>query len=134
MGKLERIKISSFSDNNFKVKISEKSVIVNPEFESKKISLKNNQEVNDNEFSLTLFFDGTGKGFDCNDVKNEIDDFTNIMYSYSGEVQSANNLVLSFERFTIKCRLIYLKIDYILFTSGGDPLRAVVKCEFEKLI
>lgn len=87
--------------------------------------------------SFEIIIDGTGAvpGPDlfttADDVSTQIDDLKNLVYRYDGNNHEPNILKLSWGQFNFTGRLENLKLQYTLFSSEGNALRAKVNLSFK---
>ena len=145
MGKLEKLKIYSYSKDNFSKEIGRYQVRINPDSYTynhavRFTDIKNVAEGagNPEQFNsmdketvgFTIHFDGTGLFKDNRSVSKQIADFKKLAYEYNGDIHRTNYLKLSWGTLVFYCYLSKLNVSYTMFKSNGDPLRAKADASF----
>ncbi len=152
-GKLEKVMIRVFKDQNFKEKESSISpnpfpLPVNPESYSRSLRIMNNMEqgignegTNPNfvaatpeELRLEFIFDGTdtiqGYSYLKQPVKQQLKNFIDAVYNMNGTIHRPNFLQIQWGQFVFSGTLSNLDLNYTLFEANGDPLRVKVNATF----
>lgn len=155
-GSLSKMKITAFTDKSFRYEkepVGEFSVYINPAAyaRSYKILYNDQQAQGSNgpspKFNRTvsdtvkfeLVFDGTGVvgsplpgvvPYMSDGIKDQIDLFMKLVFSYNGNIHSPNFLEISWGTLLFKCRLSTLDFNYTLFKPDGTPLRARANAVF----
>ena len=155
LGKLEKLKICAFDNDNFTGKgVKEIQVAINPEKYSHDYQIcyskvnapgssagspKFNRTPSD-KVSFELVFDGTGAiptilpgvipGGVTGSVADQIEEFKNVVFKVKGKIHSPYFLRLSWGTLQFECRLQQLNIQFTLFKPDGSPLRARAGAEF----
>lgn len=89
------------------------------------------------DLSLEFLFDSTGIIDDQPraNISQDLTDFKQLLTAYNGENHEPPHLKLAWgTAFLFKCRIMDLSINYKLFSSDGQPLRAVAKAVFKKSV
>lgn len=86
------------------------------------------------DYTFDLVFDGTGTAADETDVHKEVEFFLKVTGKHDGEIHRPFYLLISWSKLSVKCVLKSAEINYNLFKSNGDPLRAKVKATFSENI
>lgn len=89
------------------------------------------------EFSMELWFDGTGAIPGTRDVTEEIDLFKKFALLYNGNIHSTNFVKLQWGGklgLTFKGQLKSFSVEYTLFDRTGKPLRAKGKASFVEVM
>lgn len=151
-GKLEKLKIIGFSDQEQENQVGEFEAYYNPATYSASYAIKYAEEGAQGEtkrtmkysgfdpatFSLELLLDGTGASLPSGKkekitVSDEIKSFMDIAYGYNGEVHRPAYLQIKWGKSSIaKCVLTSVSVTYDLFQPNGDPLRAKLACQFKE--
>lgn len=149
-GKLEKMTIQAYSDENFSRKAGAPfEIMINPEtyshtygisYTDRKALGSNAQSSDFNQMSkeklsFKIVLDSTGVVplSDANkgkDVKQMIKDLKNIVYDYQGKIHQPYFVELLWGVLIFKGRLVNVTADYTLFRSDGTPLRANVSLSF----
>lgn len=146
-GDLVKLKIQAFSDSEMNNKLGNPYVTnINPEKYSKSYVSKyvtdtptgGSQPVpryvrtDSQELNLEFLFDRTGifSSDTTVDVEKDIDDFKKIIYSFNGDEHRPNYLKIYWGTLIFNCILLDLQVEYKLFRSDGNPIRAVAKAKF----
>lgn len=66
-----------------------------------------------------------------NGVQSEIDEFLKVVYLYDGNNHKPNYLRINWGTLDFPCVLSEVSIEYKLFDSGGNPIRAIAKTKFK---
>ncbi|MBN9292829.1 MAG: LysM peptidoglycan-binding domain-containing protein [Flavobacteriia bacterium] len=150
-GALTKLKIQAYSNPEMTDKLGDPFVTtINPEKYSRSYKTEYNvespqgtsapvikffrSEVQD--LDLEFLFDRTGI-FDkdtSRNVQQDIDDFTKIIYTLNGEEHRPNYLQVYWGTLIFNCILYEMQIEYKLFRSDGNPIRAIVKAKFKDFI
>jgi hypothetical protein len=82
-----------------------------------------------------IVIDGTGvvpapAGKKLSDVRTQVKDLTNIVYTYSGSQHEPPWVRLLWGNLIFFGRLKAMSVNYTLFNPGGEPLRARIKLSF----
>jgi nucleoid-associated protein YgaU len=148
-GSLERMVVIAFEDKDFKTKIGEFAVAINPASYTHLYEICYNDvqaqgspspspiynRTSGDTVTFQLVFDGTGVvpsaipgvvPYAADGITKKIAEFKALVFSYNGEIHSPNYLKLSWGTLLFRCRLQSLKINYTLFKPDGTPLRARV--------
>jgi hypothetical protein len=144
---LQKLKIIAYSDEKYTAQVGSHSVQINPESythnhtatynpapttDTAGATIKYNS-IDPETLSFTFYLDGTGV-VSTLDVSNEIKTFKQLVYQYNGSIHSPNYLMLIWGKFSFKCRLTKLDIEYTLFDSNGAPLRAKLTPNFQQYL
>ncbi len=89
------------------------------------------------EMSFEFLFDCTGiiDGKQRENVAQDIADFKKVLFEFNGNTHEPPHIKLAWGNSALfKGRLTQLSINYKLFSSDGQPLRAVAKATFKKSI
>lgn len=83
------------------------------------------------KLSFELLIDGTGviKGAK-EDVHSRLKELNKVVYEYDGQEHKSNYLKVIYAGINFICHLQTMDIQYLLFDSGGKPLRAKVAMSF----
>ena len=144
---LSKMIIYAYSDNSFRTQTGYPfTVYINPGEYTHKYEIKYNDvnaqgssgnspgfnRMGHEVVNFRLYFDGTGvvASAPLKNVKEQIDKFRAVVFSYNGQMHSPNYLKLSWGSLLFKCRLTTLDIRYTLFHSDGTPLRAYADVGF----
>ena len=144
---LSKMIIYAYSDNTFSTQTGYPfTVYINPAEYSHKYEIRYNDvnaqgssgnspgfnRMGHETVSFRLYFDGTGvvASAPLKTVKEQIEKFRGVVFSYNGQIHSPNYLKLSWGTLLFKCRLVNLDIRYTLFQSDGTPLRAYAEVRF----
>lgn len=146
-GSLERLKITAYSDPDFKEKGKSLSVWMNPEKYTHGFRICYNDvqaqgspggspdfnKIATDQLSFELVFDGTGVlpsplpgvlPFTEDGVAAQVDAFKTLVFDYKGNLHSPNFLKLAWGTLLFRCRLSKMDLDFTLFKPDGTPLRA----------
>jgi hypothetical protein len=149
-GKMERMTIMAYLDENFKNKTgSPFETMINPETYSHthgisytaRKKLGGNTQASDfnqmanEKLSFKIVLDSTGVVplTDANkrkDVKQMIKDLKSVVYDYQGKIHQPHFVEILWGSMLFKGRLENLSIEYKLFKSDGTPLRAYITLSF----
>src|ERR1700674_3361781 len=147
LGSLEKMKVIAYKDKEFRSKVGEFTVFINPASYSHTYEIRYNDvqgigspkaaPVYDrtpaDTVSFQLVFDGTGVvpsklpgvvPFTADGIVKQIAAFRTLVFTYNGNIPSPNYLELSWGTLLFKCRIQTLKVAYTLFKPDGTPLRA----------
>ncbi|WP_343605901.1 LysM peptidoglycan-binding domain-containing protein [Fluviicola sp.] len=159
-GELKKLKITAFSDPQFKTPITENSefvTLVNPEKYSKNYKVDyivpdasntNGHKVPyyaytpPSDLDLEFLFDDTGvfddehkfsvsEARESNGVDEAIKKFVDMAYAVNGNIHRPNYLKINWGTLEFRCVLAELNIEYKLFSPDAKPLRAVAKAKFK---
>lgn len=82
-------------------------------------------------YSLEFIIDGTGASGDKREVEAEVGFFKGLI-RINSEIHRPPTLILIYGTFLSKVVMRSMDIQYTMFRSNGTPLRAKVRCDFEK--
>ena len=82
-------------------------------------------------FSLEFILDGTGASGDKREVEAEVGFFKGLLRA-NNEIHRPPTLILVYGTFLAKVVIRSMDINYTMFRPNGTPLRAKVRCQFEK--
>jgi hypothetical protein len=149
-GKLEKIKIESFSDDKYKNKGSEEfTALFNPNKYTLKYEIEQNEKqgagtspgapafakMKPQEIDLEFLLDGTGVTGETIDVKQKADEFLKAAYEFKGDKHKPRYLRISWGKaFVFDCVLKSADINYTLFQPSGIPLRAKITAKFSGFV
>ncbi|WP_315833153.1 hypothetical protein [Bradyrhizobium prioriisuperbiae] len=156
-GSLSKMKIIAYKNDKFTQELGRFSVYINPASYSRsyKILYNDPQAQGSNgaspKFNKTLadtvkfelVFDGTGVvgsplpgvvPFMSDGIKDQINTFLKLAFSYNGGIHSPNFLEVSWGSLLFKCRLSTLDLNYTLFKPDGTPLRARANAIFTSFL
>ena len=142
-GKLTKMVIVGFKDPKFKQKIGSKeestfAMQVNPDkysFTFKSLgnepeTLANNKQQDKSNIpdaknlTLIFFLDSTGVVPGCDNVPGTIDKFNSLCTEVNGSIHTTNYLKIYWGKgLAFPCKLESVKIDYLMFSPNGIPLR-----------
>lgn len=96
------------------------------------ISYSRFSEMGTTTYDFSLILDGTGVVNPAKkDVKKELDDLMNVLFTKKGEEGRRPNIVdITYCHETFKCVVSSVVVKYTLFNPDGTPLRATVTCSF----
>lgn len=81
--------------------------------------------------NFELVIDGTGIASETNSVDEELQKLQDTLYEYDGEIHKPHYLKITWgQNNKFVCHLKTMNIQYTLFKSNGDPLRAKVALSF----
>ena len=87
------------------------------------------------EIKLDFFFDNTntvqGNHLNGTPVSEQIKAFVDLVYAHDGKIHQPRFLKLCWGDLVFKCKLKDLSINYTLFASSGNPLRAKLSGTFQ---
>jgi hypothetical protein len=81
------------------------------------------------DFDFTL--DSTGVDPGCTSVPTSVTSLKTLCIDYNGEEHTSNFLKLVWGTTEFKCKCTSLIVNYILFKSDGEPVRAKIKAHFD---
>lgn len=142
----EKVKIYAYGDNNYNEYLEKYyEVPLNPE----KMSLARNLQFNKDDSSMgnremtqfqgygsdslsfDIVIDGTGVTGKVIEVTEELKTLQEVLYEYNDEKHMPNHLLVTWgEDNKFLCQLKSINIEYSLFKTNGDPLRARVSLQF----
>ena len=153
-GKLEKLEITAYTDENFTDRARAKPVMIpiNPEEYSRSFVIAYNDtkaagsaggspvfdRVDREEISFVFYFDGTGVvprppgvvPISSQGIMPQIQAFQAVTCAYDGGIHGPCFLKLVWGVLVFKCRLKSLTLNYTLFTPNGIPLRAKADAKF----
>jgi hypothetical protein len=143
-----KLQIIVYKDDRLQEEVSRLSVPVNPARFSRKLQIKYNEEQEQGthganpsfnktpaeEIQLEFLFDGTGVIDGKRDVRKQITEFKEAVYSFDGEIHRPKFLKLLWGELAFNCILKDLKIDYTLFKPDGSALRAILNATFMEVV
>ncbi len=145
MGKLNKLKIYAYANDNFEKAVGKYIVNINPEsytynhavrFSDRKVVAQGSgasesfNSMDKETVGFTIYFDGTGIFDDKGSVYHQISEFKKLVYEFNGDIHRTNYLKLSWGILVFYCYLTRLNINYTLFNSNGNPLRAKADVSF----
>lgn len=149
-GKLQKLRIESYKDNNYKNPdfLGEYEVLFNPEQleESVKVNYSGKGAKGTSttsqkyggtdplQFKLNLYFDGTGLSEASDDVATQIKKFKEVVLDTNPESHKPRSVKIIWGDFLYKVVLRSLRITYSLFQPDGAPLRAKAEAGFDSSI
>ena len=148
---MEKMKLTGYSDKNFKNEIGNMVVqIVPKEYKGKKgIKYETGQEGGQNvqspaftgqqneELILDFIFDCTGaiEGTkDSDTIESKLKQLDSIVYQYNGDKHEPSYVQVAWGTFLFKGRLKEMQTTFGLFTPEGVPLRAKVNLTFIQFV
>jgi len=151
---LEKLQILAYTDENFTQSAGQYSVQINPDNYSQQFSaeymgtptLSTSGQTNKfvtqkpQELELEFYLDATGAvpqtsgGAPITSVSDEIEKIKGVAYSYNGTIHSPNYLRILWGKLKFDCRLDSMKIEYMLFSPSGVPLRAKLSPKFTQYL
>lgn len=145
---LQHLTIEAYSDKSFNASVGSYKVMLNPEtythrytvdYSEKQASGRPDTSIKYEKsappgLSFDLIFDATGVvDSSKTDLLSELEQFRNIVYTYSGEIHGPNYLKLIWGKaLSFQCRLTAMSVTYKLFRPDGTPIRAEVKVTFKR--
>lgn len=148
-GKLEKMRIKSFSDSKFDEQTDEFTVMFNPE----QLTLNYEIETDDaqgmgtsasgqtyllskpQEWSIDFLIDGTGVTTgEPVDVEDQVNKFLEVAYMFHGETHRPRYLKIAWGSFIKRCTLDSASVNYTLFNNEGTPLRATISGSFKEFV
>jgi hypothetical protein len=141
---LKKMSIVAYSDNTFNSEVGTYDVLINPETYSHAFSIQYNdatgqgkngafsqfRRMGEETVSFKVTFDGTGvvpgspAPGGSSSVKQQIDDFRNLIFKYNGKLHRPNFVKLKWGTLLFRCQLKTLGLKYTFFTPDGAPVRA----------
>ena len=144
---LEKMLIKAFSDSKFKSSAGEFKLQFNPTSYSQVFRVPNQGKtvrlangttidtpviVEKQEFSLDFYLDSTGVVPGCESVPKAIKELRNLCVDYHGSEHNSYFIELVWgAEIKFRCKCASLDIDYVLFKSSGEPIRAHIQAKFE---
>ena len=148
--KLEKLKITAYSDRGRKMEVTSFDAMFNPASYSRVYGIgyeksdeprKSASEArysghNTETVSFDLLVDGTGVETMAllaptpTPVADRVKKFLETAYTYNGSIHEPNFLILSWGTMVFKCRLTSATIAYSSFDRSGSPLRAKLTVAF----
>jgi hypothetical protein len=145
-GRLEKIRIETYSDDKYKNKGSEEFVAMfNPNKYTLKYEIEQNErqgagtspsaptfaKMKSQEIDLEFLLDGTGVTGAVEDVQGKVDEFLKAAYEFKGDKHKPRYLRLWWgNAFVFDCVLKSADINYTLFHPDGKPIRAKINGKF----
>lgn len=152
-GSLQKMVITAFDDANFDKESGKFTVYINPatyshsyricyndiQAQGSSGSSSNFNKIAMERVGFSLIFDGTGVvptplpgllPFTGDGVKEQIEEFTDIVSKYCGNIHSPKFVELAWGTLLFNCRMESLEITYTLFKPDGIPLRAKADVAF----
>lgn len=144
LGRLEKLRIEAFMDQEFREKKNEFVITFNPETFSKSYEVMSSPRkgrgksghkldfagMKPQALSFEFMIDGSGALGEKVAVDKEISRFIETVYKYEGEVHQPKWLKLSWGTELFKCVVQKVDINYAMFRPDGSPLRATIKATF----
>lgn len=84
--------------------------------------------------NFDLVFDGTGLVSEVKYIQEEIQHFEKLVYQFQNQTHNSNFLEIKWGQFVFRGYLNSIQINYTLFDSEGNALRAKVSVSFEGYI
>lgn len=151
---IPKMKIQAFNDKKFRKpsSIPPFNIQVNPENYKKRVainyadmqapgtSLRANKYTKTQRQELTFDFllDSTGvlgnSPTDTKNVEARIKLFKNLTLDYNGKTHSPRYLILIWGDLLFKCQLKDIDVEYKMFSSAGEAMRAVIKATFIEFV
>lgn len=144
-GKLTKMKVVAYSDPDFSDQLGEYNLLVNPEKYADRSELRystNSSPIGVSSetvrfrgagtkyFRFNFFFDSTGV-ITLDPVDKQIDDLTQLVFTYNGEIHEPNYVKLYWGTQTLfQGRLKEWDINYSMMDLDGTPLRAEINALF----
>jgi hypothetical protein len=145
-GSLEKIKIETYADDKYTSKGSEEfEAMFNPSKYTLKYEIEQNErqgagtspaaptfaKMKSQEIDLEFLVDGTGVSGEVVDVQKKADEFLKAAYEFKGDKHKPRYLRIWWGKaFVFDCVLKSADINYTLFKSSGQPLRARINAKF----
>jgi hypothetical protein len=145
-GALEKIKIETYQDDKYTKKSSEEFVAMfNPNKYSLKYEIEQNEKqgagtspaaptfakMKSQEIDLEFLLDGTGVSGEVINVQQKADEFLKAAYEFKGDKHKPRYLRIWWGKaFVFDCVLKSADINYTLFKSSGEPIRARINAKF----
>ncbi|TAF35436.1 MAG: LysM peptidoglycan-binding domain-containing protein [Cytophagales bacterium] len=147
--KLNKLSLIAYSDEGFSSKVSEFSVLINPENYKHTHSVTYNERDSIGEakgplqywrtdpevLSFDLILDGTGLANKNTQSPKSVDEqlkkLKAVVIDYNGQIHSPNFVKVAWGSFEFKGRLESMDVEVTLFKSSGMPLRAKVAMSFK---
>jgi nucleoid-associated protein YgaU len=145
---LEKMTIKAYKDSKFKTSAGSFDLQFNPTeysqfFNSSRdesgvvrlasgVAIDTPKLAEKQEYTVQFYLDSTGVAPGCDSVPDSIKTLKGLCVDYHGTEHTSYFIKLvwgSGLEFKSKCTSI--EIDYVLFKSSGDPVRARIKCTFE---
>lgn len=157
-GKLIKVKIHAFDDENFKKKSTTSpepiTLPVNPESFNKNLRINLNQQRGQGNqgtnpdysgtapetLKLDFVLDGTNTIQEYKplggkpEVKDQLAAFMKTVYDMNCKIHRPNFLQIHWATLIFSCVLTDLQLNYTLFKANGDPLRVKVSATFLKYL
>lgn len=151
MGKLEKLKIEVFTTRERTRPTDKFEAMFNPESYTQSYENVYNakQGINTSgssakyslskpsDLSLKLILDGTNVGknglslfSDRKSISDRVDDFLDMTFYMDGDIHEPKFLAITWGDLYYKCRLKSVTVNYTLFDTGGNPLRAELDTVF----
>lgn len=141
---LKKMSVVAYSDNTFNSEVGTYDVLINPETYSHTFNIQYNdatgqgkngaftqfRRMGEETVSFKITFDGTGvvpgspAAGGSSSVRQQIDDFRNLIFKYNGDLHRPNFVKLKWGTLLFRCQLKTLGLKFTLFTPDGAPLRA----------
>ena len=144
-GKINKIKLIAYKDPDFKDKLGDYEVLVNPEKTVKKGSVNystNTSPVGSStdtvkfkgggseKYEFNFFFDSTGI-FSTRKVDDQVNELKNLMYTYNGDIHEPNYIKIFWgTQIEFQGRLNSFEQVNTMMDTDGTPLRAEIKAVF----
>lgn len=144
-GKISKLKLISYTDPDFKDKLGEYEVLVNPEKNSKKGQINYSTETTpiggsknsvkfrgygDEKYEFNFFFDSTGI-FSSNPIDDQIKELNDLMYSNNGNIHEPNYIKIFWgTQLDFQGRLLSFDREVSLMDIDGTPIRSEIRAVF----
>lgn len=145
-GELEKLQILAYSEPDYRgAPVGEFRVMFNPEeyTQTYAVDYKETQgagttgspmvfrKIKPQEYTLKLYFDGTGAAVDPEDIYEKIQSFFRLI-GYDGEMHRPRFLKLIWGKLESRCVLVKADVVYKMFYPDGTPLRAIMTATFSE--
>lgn len=148
-GKLEKMTLIAYKDDGFSSKAGRIQAQINPSsyHRAKKhnytetptiggiqIFRFGNEEAEKQSFEFIFDESGVIPGKAKIKVKDQIKNFTKLIYDVNGDSHKPNNILLSWGTLQFRCFCESIEVEYTHFNRNGIPIRAKVKADFKQKI
>jgi phage tail protein X len=146
-GGLDKLLVEAYADEGYSKPKGELRLWINPEKYTRTYTICYNDrtaqgspggspdfnKIPSEEIKLELVFDGTGVvpspipgvlPFTEDGISKQVKTFTDLVFSYDGNIHSPRYLWLRWGTLSFTCRLTEFALTYTLFKPDGTPLRA----------
>ena len=151
-GQLVKVEIRGYTNKTFSSESGKFTLPINPENYSRNFKVKEDSsqaggsQGNDNkvtgiepeQLKLDFYFDNTGtvegNHLDGTKISGQINEFLSLVYEFKDKIHQPRYLRICWGALVFDCRLTDLTIDFLLFNSSGEPLRAKLSATFTEYI